>query len=258
LGPHRVCAVYNFRIRMLKSALKAALKAINLRLVRLPGSAEYGSVLPRADYTPWNLDVEFLTTYEKVRDHTLVDIYRCWELWTLAGQTARLDPGAILEVGVWRGGTGALLAKRLELAGLEGPVYLCDTFEGVVKAGEHDGVYKGGEHSDTSKELVARLLASLQIKNAQIIQGIFPDVSGPMVADSSFRLVHIDVDTYQSAKDIMEWAWGRLVSGGMVVYDDYGFSVCSGITRLVNEQATHSDKLVLHNLNGHAIVVKIS
>jgi O-methyltransferase len=242
---------------MLKSALKAALKAMNFRLVRLPGSGEYGSVLPRADYTPWNLDAEFLNTYEKVRENTLVDIYRCWELWTLAGQTARLHPGAILEVGVWRGGTGALLAKRLVLAGLEGPVYLCDTFEGVVKAGRQDGFYKGGEHADTSKELVERLLESLQIKNAQVIPGIFPDVSGSRLADSSFRLVHIDVDTYQSAKDVMEWVWDRLVPGGMVVHDDYGFSFCGGITRLVNEQAAHADRLVLHNLNGHAIIIKI-
>jgi O-methyltransferase len=242
---------------MIKSALKAVLQAVNLRLVRLPGSAEYGSVLPSADYTPWNLDAEFLDTYGKIRGNTLVDIYRCWELWTLAGQTARLDPGAILEVGVWRGGTGALLAKRLALAGLDVPVYLCDTFEGVVKAGEHDEIYKGGEHANTSKELVERLLESLHIKNARVIQGVFPDASGPLLADSSFRLVHIDVDTYQSAKDIMEWVWGRLVPGGMVVHDDYGFSFCNGITKLVNEQAADTDKLVLHNLNGHAIVVKL-
>ena len=28
-----------------------------------------------------------------------------------------------------------------------------------------------------------------------------------------FRLVHIDVDVYQSAKDVFEWAWPRLVGG---------------------------------------------
>ncbi len=231
---------------------------MDFRLIRLPGAAEYGTVLPLADYTPWNLDAQFLDTYEKVRNNTMVDIYRCWELWTLAGQTARLSPGAILEVGVWRGGTGALLAKRLLLAGPESPVYLCDTFEGVVKASGKDGFYKGGEHADTSKELVERLLRELQIKSAHVIQGIFPDESGSALAQSSFRMVHIDVDTYESARDIMEWAWNRLVPGGMVVFDDYGFSFCAGIKRFVNEQAADADKLVLYNLNGHAIVVKIA
>jgi O-methyltransferase len=242
---------------MLKAVVKAALKAIDFRLVKLPGSSEYGTVLPAADYSPWNLDAEFLEAFEKVRHNTLVDIYRCWELWTLTGQTTKLQPGAILEVGVWRGGTGSLLARRLALAGSAEPVYLCDTFAGVVKAGEQDGFYKGGEHADTSKELVERLLQSLHINNAHLIQGIFPEETGPMLADFRFRLIHIDVDTFQSAKDIMEWAWGRLVPGGIVVFDDYGFSVCDGIKRLVNEQSTHADKVVVHNLNGHAIVVKL-
>jgi O-methyltransferase len=240
---------------MFKSLTKTALRTAGFQLVRVPNRSEYGPVLPIADYTPWNLHPEFLATFERVRDHTMVDIYRCWELWTLAGQTTKLEPGAFLEVGVWRGGTGSLLAKRLALAGSEELVYLCDTFAGVVKAGGQDGFYKGGEHADTSKELVEGLLRSLQITNARLIKGIFPEESGPILADCRLRLIHIDVDTYQSAKDIMEWVWTRLVPGGIVVFDDYGFSVCNGIKRLVNEQ-TASDKLVIHNLNGHAIVVK--
>ncbi len=71
-----------------------------------------------------------------------------------------------------------------------------------------------------------------------------------------FRLVHVDVDVYQSAKDVMARIWDRIVPGGIVVYDDYGFKGCEGITRYVNEQVAQPDRLVLHNLNGHAIVIK--
>jgi O-methyltransferase len=241
---------------VIKSAVKSALKSMGYRLVREPVSSEYGGVVPLANYTPWNVDAQFLETYQAIRKNTLVDISRCWELWTLAGQTAKLAPGAILEVGVWRGGTGALLAKRVALAGQQGPVYLCDTFEGVVKASAKDSFYKGGEHADTSRELVEQLLQSLHLDNTRIIQGIFPESAGSLLDDARFRLVHIDVDVYQSAKDIMEWSWDRLVPGGIVVYDDYGFNFCAGITRLVNEQVADPHKLVLHNLNGHAIVVK--
>jgi len=241
---------------VLKPLVKTALRAIGLRLVKLPGSAEYGSILPTANYTPWNSDREFLDIYRRISENTLVDIYRCWELWTMVGQTAKLDSGAILEVGVWRGGTGALMAKRAMLAGIKDSVYLCDTFKGVVKAGPNDTTYKGGEHSDTSEALVDALLQSLQIDNAKVIVGIIPDDATAELSASTFRLVHIDVDTYQSGKDIATWAWDRIVPGGAIVYDDYGFSCCEGIQRLVNEQAADGDKLVLHNLNGHAIVVK--
>jgi O-methyltransferase len=62
---------------------------------------------------------------------------------------------------------------------------------------------------------------------------------------------------YQSASDILDWVWGRLVRGGIVVYDDYGFQSCDGIRKHVNESKTRRDGIVLHNLNGHAVMIKI-
>jgi len=47
-----------------------------------------------------------------------------------------------------------------------------------------------------------------------------------------------------------------MVPGGIIVYDDYGFSSCAGITKYVNEQVMCKDRVVIHNLNGHAIVIK--
>ena len=35
---------------------------------------------PTATLSPWYDDEGFLATYEAVADHTLVDIYRCWDL----------------------------------------------------------------------------------------------------------------------------------------------------------------------------------
>jgi len=55
---------------------------------------------------------EFLSTYKTIQPNTLVDIYGCWELWRLVEQTAKRE-GGIVEVGVWRGGTGALMGKRV-------------------------------------------------------------------------------------------------------------------------------------------------
>jgi len=76
------------------------------------------------------------------------------------------------------------------------------------------------------------------------------------IADRTFRLCHCDVDVYQSAKDVFDWAWERLSPGGLAVFDDYGFPACPGVTKFVDEQRGRDDRLVLHNLNGHGIVVK--
>jgi O-methyltransferase len=241
----------------LTKALQGTLGKLGLKLAHLPtGRSGYDYVYPIANYAPWNSDRAFSAVYESIRANTLVDIYRCWELWALVGQTEKLG-GGILEVGVWRGGTGALMAKRAQLAAAKDPVYLCDTFEGVVKAGSHDTFYKGGEHADTDQHMVEDLMRALDLKNARILKGVFPDETGHLVDPGArFRLCHIDVDVYSSARDVMHWIWDRMVPGGIVVYDDYGFSTCEGITRYVNEQLDETDRLVLHNLNGHAIVIK--
>ena len=170
----------------------------------------------------------------------------------LAQQSTTVS-GDILEVGVWRGGTGALLAKAVE--GSTKRVYLADTFTGVVKAGKNDPAYKGGEHSDTSRDIVAGLISTTKVANTELLIGIFPDETSDSVRNS-LALVHIDVDVYESAKSIFRWAMPRLSDGGVVVFDDYGFHGCEGVTRLVNELRSSREFLCVHNLNGHAVLLK--
>lgn len=243
-----------------KRSLKLALQRAGIDIRRLPRENPAGSpyelVTPCADYAPWKADGEFLRVYRAIRNHTLVDIYRCWELWVLVAQAAKV-PGALLEVGVWRGGTGVLIAYRAAMCGITEPVYLCDTFSGVVKAGDKDTHYHGGEHADASVATVESLARRVGVNNICILKGVFPEETGSLVETSSFRFCHIDVDTHDSARDTLQWVWPRLSCHGLIVYDDFGFRACAGITRHVEEQIPLADRLVFHNLNGHGIVVKI-
>lgn len=210
-------------------------------------------VLPFATYAPWLDDAAFIDIYEKIRNNTLVDIYRCHELWMLGRQMSHV-PGAVLEVGVWRGGTGALLAKSVEGTGKR--VFLADTFEGVVKAGALDTNYENGEHADTSEDIVNELIAACSLTNITLLKGIFPDDHPASIGDA-LSFVHCDVDVYASAREIVEWALPRLSTGGIIAFDDYGFHGCEGVTRLVNELRSHSALLFVHNLNGHALLCKV-
>jgi O-methyltransferase len=217
----------------------------------------YGGVTPEANYCPWDDDQDFLAIYEAIRSFTLVDKYRCYELWTLVEQVAKLE-GALLEVGVWKGGTGGLIAKRSRMCGIRDSVFLCDTFRGIVRTGDKDAGYRDGLHADTSETTVHGLLKDeLQLDNYRLLKGIFPDETARSIPDTTFRFCHIDVDVYQSAKDVLAWVWPRMTLGGVVVYDDYGFCWCSGITRHVEEQRHLADGMLVYNLNGHALLIKI-
>ena len=250
----RVMSLFRFPYKVLQEV--ARLAGFDLFVTKsISRGGPYERVTPKATYAPWRDDKMFSATYDVIKDHTLVDIYRCYELWQLVAESAH-HKGALLEVGVWRGGSGALVAKRARSIGIHDPVYLCDTFAGVVKAGVQDAGYRGGEHANTSKKDVETLVTALGLTNVKILAGVFPEETGRMVQDRTFRFCHIDVDVYQSAKDIVEWVWPKLTPGGLIVFDDYGFWTCQGITQFVNEQRGKRDRLVVHNLNGHAIIIK--
>jgi O-methyltransferase len=226
------------------------------RIVSPNGKVSHSIVIPHATYSPWIDDTDFSTAFEKIKKNTLVDIYRAYELWSLVRETAHLG-GDILEVGVWRGGTGCLIAERAKQLEPAATVFLCDTFKGVVKAGKQDSHYRGGEHADTSTDTVRQLATNMGLVNVELLEGTFPDATGDRIKDRKFSLCHIDVDVYESAKHVAEWVWPRLASGGIIVYDDYGFRTCEGITNLVNQRLQGQGALVLHNLNGHAVIVKL-
>jgi O-methyltransferase len=222
---------------------------------KVVGGKHYGPVRPVASYSPWLDDLEFATVFDRIKPNTLVDRLRCYELWELVSQLGHLS-GNILEVGVWRGGTGALICRRAKNLPKNPIVYLCDTFKGVCKATDKDTSYSGGEHADTSEQLVLDLLSGLGCQNFKILTGIFPDDHLEAVENETFSFVHIDVDVYQSAKDVFNFVWPRMPVGGMAVFDDFGFDTCDGIPILVAKSQRDSDKLVIQNLNGHAIIVK--
>jgi O-methyltransferase len=51
--------------------------------------------------------------------------------------------------------------------------------------------------------------------------------------------------------------WDKMILGGIIVFDDFGFRECEGVTKYVEEQMMIRDRLVIHNLNGHAIILKL-
>jgi O-methyltransferase len=204
-----------------------------------------------ATYSPWLGDKEFTALIQQIADSTLVDVYRLWELSQLAQQVADV-PGDVLEVGVWRGGTGAILTSSLPMK----KVWLADTFTGIVNESDLDLSYNGGEHSDTSVDVVETLLDSMNLNNYKICKGVFPTETGFLIP-GELSFVHIDVDVYESAKQIWDFVISRLSSGGLVVFDDYGFSSTDGVTTFVNEIRKLPGYRFVYNLNGHGIFLKL-
>jgi O-methyltransferase len=243
---------------VLKNFISGVIRRLGYVIFKPPIATrnEHETIIPLAAYAPWNLDPLFAKVYGQSRANTLVDIYRCYEIWSAVAEASKLSQGDLIEVGVWRGGTGALVAAQSARLIPSAQVFLCDTFTGVVKTGAQDTSYEDGMHADTSAEIVKRLLGQLGVENAVVLQGVFPEQTANRIQNRRFRFCHIDVDVYQSAKDVCEWLWPRLEPGGMVVFDDYGMRGTEGVQRFVNEWRVRADLNFIYNLNGHAIFIK--
>ena len=66
------------------------------------------------------------------------------------------------------------------------------------------------------------------------------------------------MNRYLSAKEVFEYVWPRVVKGGIVIFDDYGFETTYGVTRLCEElEKQIIDGRCIFHLNGQAIFVKV-
>ena len=129
-----------------------------------------------------------------------------------------MTEGEIWECGVYKGGTANAFA------GFNRTLRLFDTFEGMPEVSEYDNFHKKG---DFKAEVP-------KIENAIIYKGFIPETFKGL-EDCKIGFAHIDVDIYQSVKDCIEFIEPRLVKGGIMVFDDYGFRTCKGAKKAVNE-----------------------
>jgi O-methyltransferase len=239
------------------------IKQIAFELIRATGElptntpeVRHGPVLlENATYSPWLSDRYFPIAMERVWGYAAPDRLRCYELWSLVQQSKKLNGGAIVEVGNWRGDTGCFIAQAAAYFGIPNRVYLCDKFE-RSQVPSTDQRAESDKAGKSSKSAVEALVARLRLENVLIVPGNFPAETAVQVDEPGFRFAHICVDD-QSAKEVLEYLWPRLLPGGVVVFRYYGTYGCTSLTRLVNDAASLRDRIFIHNLNGHGVFVKL-
>jgi hypothetical protein len=149
-------------------------------------------------------------------------------------------PGAIVECGVWRGGSMMAVAKTLLAFGrCERELFLFDTFEGMTAPGARD-VSVSGEAATAllrkrskSEDDPFWCYAPLDAVRAAVLSTGYPQdkihfIKGPVEqtlpaqAPSQIVLLRLDTDWYESTHHELTHLYPRLVVGGPLIIDDYG------------------------------------
>jgi O-methyltransferase len=166
-------------------------------------------------------------------------------------------PGAIAELGVYRGELAAILNRLFAHRTL----YLFDTFEGFSYNDLSDG--QEGKHSraatgdfkDTSLEMVISRMAHPE--KIVVRKGYFPDTTEGLIEDT-FALVSLDVDLYKPTIAGLQYFYPRLSRGGCIFVHDYNNRRFNGVRTAVEEflDLTGAPIVQLPDLAGTVIVAK--
>jgi hypothetical protein len=150
-------------------------------------------------------------------------------------------PGAVVECGVWRGGSMMAVARTLLSVDRDDvDLYLLDTFEGMPAPTSRDVHWSG----QSAEELLAReadvgsstiwaraqldevaramALTGYPSSRVHFVQGRVQDTV-PEHAPEQIALLRLDTDWYESTKHELTHLYPRVSQGGIVIIDDYGW-----------------------------------
>ncbi len=143
-------------------------------------------------------------------------------------RSPRLPEGEVWECGVWRGGSAMVISG----AAPDRAIRLFDTFGGMPHSDRTIDEHVKGDFGDSDINRVRHLFR--KSPNVSIYQGTAPGTFKGL-ENTEIAFLHLDVDVYQSVKEILKWCYPRMASGGVILVDDYNCETCKGCNKAVDE-----------------------
>lgn len=165
-----------------------------------------------------------MSILEVVQPYTMMPVAR---LEALAALVHDAPAGDIAQVGVWNGGSAALLADTIRPPRT---VWLFDSFQGLPAPGPQDGAKAHDKYSrvgrgwcEGSEEKVREAFAAIRWPDRllHIVPGWLEDTLDT-VDIGPIAVLHIDVDFYEATGLALRRFADLVVGGGLLIVDDYG------------------------------------
>lgn len=142
--------------------------------------------------------------------------------------------GDIVECGVWKGGMSLFLTKLFS----NKKIWLVDSYDGFQDTEE--ALYKTDKVIDPHVKggVIREGLTGMPLEkvkeffntfgegtnpNVNYLKGYVKDTLKPEICPiDKIALLRIDVDAYSATKEVLEFLYPKVVSGGMIIFDDAG------------------------------------
>lgn len=222
---------------------------------------------PRGTQSGFDEYQEFRDIYNACKNYSMTSVERMFALYKSVEYIVRNKvPGDFVECGVWRGGSAMVIALSLiKFNATDRQIYLYDTFDGMSDPTSED-IDLNGKSADemmqkrvkdeedgvwcyASFDVVKNNMSKTQYneKNIHYIQGKVEDTLPEHKPKNEIALLRLDTDFYESTKHELQHLYPLLVSGGVLIADDYGH--WQGAKQAIDEYFENRTRLLLNRID---------
>jgi len=125
--------------------------------------------------------------------------------------------GDRIELGVCRGDSLRFIAAH------PGLTFGVDSFEGMGDPTPRDIMPDGRNPYPRGRlrEPLAKIAAKFPNPKIRLVKGWVPDVLQETLLARPYAFAHVDLDHYTPTVAALDWLWGRMLPGGVLVCDDW-------------------------------------
>jgi len=175
----------------------------------------------------------------------------CWA----ADKASRLE-GDFVECGVNKGGLARTIIEFTRFKDLPKRFYLLDTYQGLVEeclTHEERALGRTAGGYEECFESVKRTFS--EFPNIVLVRGTVPNTLSQVSAE---KVAYLSIDMNCAMPEIAaaEYFWDRMVTGGVILLDDYGWQGAIAQKRAFDEFARKRHTLVLPLPTGQGVILK--
>jgi len=136
--------------------------------------------------------------------------------------------GDVVECGVWRGGMSIFLSSLFQ----DKKIWVCDSFDGfqpldIATYAYHDEPHTPG-YNNMIRVTYEQVLDNFKKygfqendKRINFLKGWVKDTLNPETCKiKKISLLRIDVDAYSATREVLEYLYPKVISGGYIIFDD--------------------------------------
>lgn len=229
-----------------------------LNFCKMFGHLKYSSdYLATSHNFNFEYDTEFLQAYELAKvalaqgGTPFMDLrWRVYNVCWTAYSVKHLE-GDYVECGVMNACFSRAIISYITFENIEKKLYLLDTFEGTVEDQLED---KQTHYTyESTYENVKSYFS--KYKNVEIIKGVIPETLSQVKSE---KICYLSLDLNCSFPEIeaLRYFWDKLVSGAMVIMDDYAYRSHETQMKAFDEFAQMAGVKILNLPCGQGLIIK--